>query len=47
MPYETVNPYCLAAPVSPHLAAREAGVTIELPRILRQFRSAGARPRTA
>ncbi|HEY4341997.1 MAG TPA: dethiobiotin synthase [Steroidobacteraceae bacterium] len=33
MPYETVNPYCLPAPVSPHLAAREAGVTIELQRI--------------
>jgi dethiobiotin synthetase len=33
MPYETVNPYCLAAPVSPHLAARAAGVRIELERI--------------
>ena len=37
MPYATVNPYCLAAPVSPHLAAREAGVSIELPRIQASF----------
>ncbi len=29
-PYELVNPYCLAAPVSPHIAAAEAGVTIDL-----------------
>jgi dethiobiotin synthetase len=37
MPYETVNPYCLAAPVSPHLAARAAGVTIELRRIRENY----------
>ena len=37
MPYATVNPYCLPAPVSPHLAAREAGVTIELPRLQESF----------
>ena len=37
MPYATVNPYCLAAPVSPHLAARAAGVTIELPRLQKSF----------
>jgi dethiobiotin synthetase len=37
MPYDTVNPYCLAAPLSPHLAAREAGVTIELARIRENF----------
>jgi dethiobiotin synthetase len=35
MPYATVNPYCLSAPVSPHLAAREMGVRIEL-RIIQQ-----------
>jgi dethiobiotin synthetase len=29
-PYETVNPYCFAAPISPHLAARDAGVTVEI-----------------
>jgi dethiobiotin synthetase len=37
MPYETVNPYCLAAPVSPHLAARDSGVIIELPRIRENY----------
>jgi dethiobiotin synthetase len=37
MPYATVNPYCLATPVSPHLAAREAGVTIELERIRENY----------
>ena len=35
-----VNPYCLSAPVSPHLAARDTGVSIELQRIQRQFRDA-------
>jgi dethiobiotin synthetase len=28
-PYERVNPYCFAPPISPHLAAEEAGVIIE------------------
>jgi dethiobiotin synthetase len=37
MPYETVNPYCLATPVSPHLAARAAGVRIELQRIRESY----------
>ena len=37
MPYETVNPYCLAAPVSPHLAARDTGVIIELQRIRENY----------
>jgi dethiobiotin synthetase len=37
LPYVTVNPYCLAAPVSPHLAARDAGVSIELPHIRENF----------
>lgn len=30
-PYATVNPYCFAPPIAPHLAAAEAGVRIELP----------------
>lgn len=38
MPYEIVNPYCLEEPVSPHLAARAAGLTVELPRIGERFR---------
>jgi dethiobiotin synthetase len=37
MPYETVNPYCLPLPVSPHLAARDAGVIIELDRIRENY----------
>jgi len=36
-PYERINPYCLAAPVSPHIAAAEAGVTIEVSMIARRF----------
>jgi dethiobiotin synthetase len=42
MPYATVNPYCLPAPVSPHLAAREVGVSIELPRLQECFASLSA-----
>jgi len=41
--YHTVNPCCLAAPVSPHLAALEAGVRIEIEPILRSFRAQAAR----
>ena len=37
--YATVNPYCLAEPVSPHLAARAAGVSIGLARIQACFAS--------
>ena len=35
--YGLVNPYCFAPPVAPHLAAREAGVEIELERILTSY----------
>ena len=31
--YDIVNPYCFEPPVSPHLAARASGVTIDLARI--------------
>jgi dethiobiotin synthetase len=31
VPYQQVNPYAFERPVAPHLAAREQGVTIELP----------------
>ena len=41
-PYETVNPYCLEAPVSPHLAARACGIRIELARIERSFQQLAA-----
>src|SRR5690606_8936194 len=29
LPYELINPYCLARATAPHLAAREAGIGIE------------------
>ncbi|HUN71265.1 MAG TPA: dethiobiotin synthase [Steroidobacteraceae bacterium] len=29
-PYELVNPYCFLPPISPHIAAREAGAAIDL-----------------
>jgi dethiobiotin synthetase len=35
--YATINPYCLQAPISPHLAAGEAGVTIAIQPILERF----------
>jgi dethiobiotin synthetase len=35
--YGLVNPYCFAPPVAPHLAAREAGVEIELEKILTSY----------
>lgn len=28
-PYDSINPYCLLAPVSPHIAAAEEGVTLD------------------
>lgn len=35
--YATINPYCLPAPISPHLAAAEAGVTITVEPIRERF----------
>ena len=32
-PYGLVNPYCFAPPIAPHLAAREAGMVIDLEQI--------------
>lgn len=34
--YEQTNPYCFEPPISPHLAAAEAGVTLDLELIRRQ-----------
>jgi dethiobiotin synthetase len=45
VPYEIVNPYCFEPPVSPHLAAREAGVTIDSERVLACYREAASRAR--
>lgn len=41
--YAEVNPYCLAQPVAPHLAAAASGQRIELPRVLRAYRALAAR----
>ncbi len=35
VPAEWINPYCFAPPVAPHLAAREAGVSIRMATIAR------------
>jgi dethiobiotin synthetase len=37
LPYEWVNPCCLPAATSPHLAARAASIAIEIPPILAAF----------
>jgi dethiobiotin synthetase len=42
-PYDTVNPYCFLPPISPHIAAAEAGVAIELAPIRERFASLAAR----
>ncbi|MBI3044768.1 MAG: dethiobiotin synthase [Betaproteobacteria bacterium] len=42
-PREHVNPYCFAPPIAPHIAARQAGVTISLDRIEQSFRALAAR----
>jgi dethiobiotin synthetase len=41
--YNEVNPYCLPAAVSPHIAAREAGVTIDVKTIVRSFDTLASR----
>jgi len=35
--YVTTNPYCFPAPVSPHIAAREAGVEVDIGKIVHSF----------
>jgi dethiobiotin synthetase len=37
LPYDWLNPCCLPAPTSPHLAAAEAGVSIEIEPIRKAF----------
>ena len=41
-PYEVVNPYCFLPPVSPHIAAREAGTAIDLSLLRSRFDSLAA-----
>lgn len=38
-PYEMVNPYALAPPIAPHLAAAEAGVEVRLERLRSCFQA--------
>lgn len=41
-PYDVVNPYCFLPPISPHIAAREAGVAIDLAFLRSRFDSLAA-----
>lgn len=41
-PYEVVNPYCFLPPISPHIAAAEARVAIDLAVLRRRFDSLAA-----
>lgn len=41
-PYDVVNPYCFLPPVSPHIAAREAGVAVDLALLRSRFESLAA-----
>jgi dethiobiotin synthetase len=40
--YDTVNPFCFEPAIAPHLAAREAGTSLDLPRLVTWLREAGA-----
>jgi dethiobiotin synthetase len=35
--YETVNPYCFAAPIAPHIAARDASVVVNVEFLRQRF----------
>lgn len=37
LPYETLNPYCLAQATSPHIAARNAAISIDIVEILSKY----------
>src|SRR5258708_25981655 len=42
MPLALVNPYCFEPPIAPHLAAAQAGVAIDLARIVHAFNQLAA-----
>jgi dethiobiotin synthetase len=42
-PLASVNPYAFVPPIAPHLAARQAGVTVDLARIVDAYRDLAAR----
>lgn len=37
VPYQAINPYALALPVSPHIAAQQLGIKIELDKIMLHY----------
>ncbi len=37
LPYERVNPYCFEPPVSPHIAAKEAGIEVDTSKIKQDY----------
>jgi dethiobiotin synthetase len=41
-PYAMVNPYCFEPPISPHIAAEEAGVSIDLSHVRSNFEGLAA-----
>jgi len=41
-PYETVNPYCFAPPVAPHIAAKQAGILMDTSLVRDRFDSLAA-----
>jgi dethiobiotin synthetase len=42
LPYRSVNPYCLEMPVSPHIAAEEAKIRIDIDLIADEYRKLAA-----
>lgn len=43
LPYDLLNPYCFELPVSPHIAARHAGVEVELEPLAAAFTTLAGR----
>lgn len=41
-PLSQINPYCFEPAIAPHIAAREAGVRIDIEQIVQSFRELGA-----
>jgi dethiobiotin synthetase len=46
VPYEWVNPYAFAPPIAPHLAAAQAGQTIEISNIINKYQQLAAQADT-
>lgn len=39
LPYETINPFAFEPAIAPHIAAREAGVALDIPRLAEPMRT--------